>query len=732
MNTTKFLFFAKSKNTFFQIIKKMNNKFLFIAKASVIVITALVFVSCGDGSADASGSTTSAKTPDLNVTFNATNDSGTINFFATIMNNSNATVDLSLIGLHRIEITTSGKEVIIATSDQNRRLLPNQSFSFATTDIPAEHGNYNYKFCVQDTSSNNFCSNERSFALFPELSISLSINTEIVNAHTNFYLTTAVTNSGNKLSPSTSIDIFRSLSNTFDSSSSSIWMANIGNLSKDASVSRIATWQESNVENYFYRACVRTVLGERNIDNNCTDAVEIEVEALSLNVVLNSTNDSGIIEVAATITNSSSINVNIALIEFYRNEGFLVTSDNHNRRLLSNQSFNFTTTDIPAEPGNYTYKVCMRDASSNNFCSNERSFALFPELSISLRSSAGVVNPSSDFMLTAEVANSGKRFSPATQIDIFRSLSNTFDTSSNILTRNIGDLSTDESFSAMINQRENIVRSYFYRACVRTVFGEKNTNNNCSERIEVEVFAIADLSIDTIGVSSTNVEAGSPLTISAKISNIGLADASAITIQFYRSRDNMISTADVLLTSASIDALSRGASIDVGVTAIGKLGRFYYGACVLDRINVSEDVSNNCSYGISINTNLLWQQATASASWSGRSGHTSLIYNNKMWILGGFDGTNNFNDIWDSTDGINWQQATGSAGWSARSGHTSLVYDDKMWVIGGWNGSHNLNDIWDSTDGINWKQATRSAGWSIRNGHTSLVYDDKMWVLGGT
>ena len=136
MNTTKFLIFAKSKNTFFQIIKKMNNKFLFIAKASVIVIAALAFVSCGDasGDANASGSNTSAKTPELNVTFNATNDSGTIEFKANITNNSSSTVDIALIQFHR-------NEVIVATSE-NRSLVPNQSFSFATTDIPAEHGNY--------------------------------------------------------------------------------------------------------------------------------------------------------------------------------------------------------------------------------------------------------------------------------------------------------------------------------------------------------------------------------------------------------------------------------------------------------------------------------------------------------------------------------------------------------------------------------------------------------------
>ena len=691
----------------------------FSAKVSVIVITALAFISCGGAGGSGSGGSTSAVAPDLNVTLNATNDSGAIEFQATITNNSSTTVDIALIQLHR-------NEVIIATSDQKIKLSSNQIFIFSTTDTPSEPNNYSYKFCVQDdaSSNNNFCSNESSFALFPELSISLSPNTEIVSAHTNFYLTTAVTNSGNKLSPSTQIDIFRSLSNTFDSSSS-IWMASIGSLSKDASASRIATWQESGEGNYFYRACVRAVLGERNTNDNCTSAIEIEVEALSLNVVLNTTNDSGIIEVASTITNSSNIAVNITLIEFYRNEAILTTSD-QNTRLLPNQSFTFSTTDIPTEPGNYNYQVCMQDTSNNNFCSNERSFALFPELSISLRSNIEFINPSSDFNLTIEVTNDGNRFSPPTHLDIFSSLSDIFDTSSNIFTTPIGDLSTDESVSVIRKQRENSEGIYFYRACVRAVLGERNINNNCSERIEIEVFTIADLSIDTIGVSSTDVEAGSPLTISAKISNIGLKDASPINIQFYRSSDITISTADILITSASVNTLSIGESIDVEVTAIGKLGRFYYGACV-ERVGMRENISNNCSHGISVNGNLLWQQATGSAAWSRRDDHTSLIYDNKMWVLGGV----NKNDVWYSTDGRNWIQATDDAGWSGREFHTSLVYDNKMWVLGGNSLGIRVNDVWYSTDGRNWIQATVSAGWGNRGSHTSLVYNNKMWIFGG-
>ena len=512
MNTTKFLIFAKSKNTFFQIIKKMNNKFLFITKASMIVITALAFVSCGDagGDANASGSTTSAKTPELNVTFNATNDSGTINFSATIMN-SNATVDLALIEIHR-------NEVIVATSDQNRNLVPNQSFSFVTTDIPAEPGNYNYKVCIRDTSSNNFCSNEKSFALFPELSISLR----------------------------------------------------------------------------------------------------------------------------ADITSS-----NIDL----------------------------------------------------------------------------------DFTLIAEVTNDGSRFSPATQIDFFSSLSNTFDTSSNIGTKNIGSLSTEEATSSRVPRQESSVRNYFYRACVQSVLGERNTDNNCTNAIEIEIFGIADLSIDTIKVSSTDIEARIPLIISAKLKNIGSGDARVITIQFYRSIDSTISTADIFLASASVDVLLAGASMDVRETISSRLGNFYYGLCI-ERVDLRENIDNNCSHGILVNTKLSWQQATASAGWSSRNNHTSLVYNNKMWVLGGTDGSR-LNDVWDSTDGINWTQTTVSAGWSGRNNHTSLVYNNKIWVLGGYDGSRK-NDVWDSTDGINWTQTTASAGWSARSNHTSLVYNNKMWVLGGT
>jgi hypothetical protein len=130
-----------------------------------------------------------------------------------------------------------------------------------------------------------------------------------------------------------------------------------------------------------------------------------------------------------------------------------------------------------------------------------------------------------------------------------------------------------------------------------------------------------------------------------------------------------------------------------------------------------------------------WSKATDSAGWLPRSGHSSVVFDNRMWVLGGRSGANVKNDVWYSTDGSTWIQATADANWSPRRGHTTLVYDNKIWVLGGEgidNGSAiNYNDVWYSTDGSTWIQATADANWSPRGGHTALVYNNKMWVLGG-
>src|SRR5208283_5152036 len=125
-------------------------------------------------------------------------------------------------------------------------------------------------------------------------------------------------------------------------------------------------------------------------------------------------------------------------------------------------------------------------------------------------------------------------------------------------------------------------------------------------------------------------------------------------------------------------------------------------------------------------------EATGTAQFSPRAGHTSVVYNNEMWVIGGTsNGTSGLNDIWYSMDGANWLTTTAGAGFTGRWGHTSVVYNNAMWVIEGYNGSTYYSDIWSSSDGANWTGYTITAAFSARAYHTSLVYNNEMWVIGG-
>ncbi len=131
-----------------------------------------------------------------------------------------------------------------------------------------------------------------------------------------------------------------------------------------------------------------------------------------------------------------------------------------------------------------------------------------------------------------------------------------------------------------------------------------------------------------------------------------------------------------------------------------------------------------------------WTQVLAAAPWGVRSMTNPISFNNKLWIMGGWNGQPgpiSVNDVWSSPDGINWTQTTSSAPWSVRFGHSTVVFNGKMWVLGGSDAAtgNKKADIWSSPDGINWTSVTTVAPWGPRDAFTSLVFDGKMWVLGG-
>lgn len=137
-------------------------------------------------------------------------------------------------------------------------------------------------------------------------------------------------------------------------------------------------------------------------------------------------------------------------------------------------------------------------------------------------------------------------------------------------------------------------------------------------------------------------------------------------------------------------------------------------------------------------TNAVWN-SNDGATWteqsipgfSPRRGHTATVYQNRIWVIGGADENGRHNDVWSSSDGVTWQCVVDSAPFPVRHGHTCTAYDNKLWVIGGSTGHQNLDDVWCSTDGVNWARTNQPYSIMPKTGHATVVYENKLWIVGG-
>lgn len=114
----------------------------------------------------------------------------------------------------------------------------------------------------------------------------------------------------------------------------------------------------------------------------------------------------------------------------------------------------------------------------------------------------------------------------------------------------------------------------------------------------------------------------------------------------------------------------------------------------------------------------------------------SVIFKDRVWILGGgtydtpeFPQRKFYNDVWSSPNGLDWERQVEYAPWEPRQYHDVAVFDDKMWVLEGWNKT-NRNDVWYSSDGINWYELPNTP-WSLRHAASVFVYDNALWMVAG-
>ncbi|MEP7148994.1 MAG: hypothetical protein ABI857_08930 [Acidobacteriota bacterium] len=130
-----------------------------------------------------------------------------------------------------------------------------------------------------------------------------------------------------------------------------------------------------------------------------------------------------------------------------------------------------------------------------------------------------------------------------------------------------------------------------------------------------------------------------------------------------------------------------------------------------------------------------WQIVSERSNLPGRIFRGVVVFDGKMWALGGYDGKNYFNDVWNSTDGVRWSLVTEHAGWSQRTVGTTFVFKGRLYLIGGGvidgqtsENPHSTREIWSSTDGKTWTMARTET--PAMNGGTPVVYEERFWLVG--
>ncbi len=121
-----------------------------------------------------------------------------------------------------------------------------------------------------------------------------------------------------------------------------------------------------------------------------------------------------------------------------------------------------------------------------------------------------------------------------------------------------------------------------------------------------------------------------------------------------------------------------------------------------------------------------WNLITDSLS-VGSYGFSVVAFNNQLWIVGGVGNKHTYS----SEDGIAWKDV-GESSFGERYYHSSLVFDGKMWIFGG-NKGHGTNggsDVHYSDDGINWIETTGDGGFGFVESGQAVVFNNKIWVNG--
>ncbi|KAG7384239.1 hypothetical protein PHYPSEUDO_002842 [Phytophthora pseudosyringae] len=129
---------------------------------------------------------------------------------------------------------------------------------------------------------------------------------------------------------------------------------------------------------------------------------------------------------------------------------------------------------------------------------------------------------------------------------------------------------------------------------------------------------------------------------------------------------------------------------------------------------------------VSSSDGIEWTEVLEEAPFRRRYGHSLVTFTDskdkveRLTLLGGFS-PEPATDVWVTTDGVSWTEATATVPWAGRGYHCSVVFDSKLWVLGG---SPMNNEVWSTSSVLagTWEQQS-NVPWSPRAAHACAAHE---------
>ena len=560
---------------------------------------------------------------------------------ATVRNQGSGSASSTVLRYYR----SSGPTITSADTAVGSEVVPGLGTSESaggsvSLTAPATPGTYYYGTCVDAVSgevdTTNNCSSAVTVTVgavsVPGLVVDApTVSNASPSAGSSFTLDATVRNEGDGSSPPTTLRFYRSSDPTITSADVAVGRDSVPSLSAsqsaDGSVNLTAP---STPGTYYYGACVDAVRGEADTTNNCSSAVAVTAGAAPApGLVVDPPRVSELAPAAgasftlsATVRNQGNGASSATTLRYYRSVDLSITTSDTAvgadpvPALDASQSADRSVSlTAPDTAGTYYYGACVDavsgEADTANNCSSAVTVTVgaapAPDLVVGLPTvSTATPDAGASFTLSATVHNQGNGASGSTRLRFYRSSDSTITSAdSGVGSDPVPGLSASESAGGELSLTAPAAPgTYYYGACVDTVWRETDTTNNCSSAVTVTVGAAPapDPVVSTPTVSSAAPRAGAPLTLSATVRNQGNGDAdSTSTLRYYRSSDPTISSADAAVGSDPVPALgaSQSAGGSVSLTAPATAGTYYYGACV-DAVSGEADTTNNCSSAVTV------------------------------------------------------------------------------------------------------------------------------------